>query len=144
MSVYSWDLDGDGTYERDTGAVGTTAVSFDARGTKRVTVRVQRSGGRTDTASVDLDIRAAPAAGEVGISINGGAVATNDPHVTLDVVWPKYSINALISNDGGFGAGAQLLPVAAQIPWQLASYGDAKASRTVYVRFRGAEGSDQT
>jgi PKD repeat protein len=141
---YSWDLDGDGSYERDTGSVGTTAVSFHSRGTKRVSVRVQRSGGRTDTASVDLDIRAAPAAGEVGVSINGGAAATNDPHVTLHVVWPKFAVEALISNDGGFGAGVQMLPVAAQIPWQLASYGDAKASRTVYVRFRGGDGSDQT
>jgi PKD domain len=108
VSDYSWDLDGDGVYERDTGPVGTTAASFAARGSKRVSVRVRRSGGPTDTATADLDVRAAPPGGEVGISINGGAVATNDPHVTLHVVWPKYSINALISNDGGFGAGSQL------------------------------------
>ena len=144
VSNYSWDLDGDGFYELDTGPVSTEVVSFATRGTKHVGVRVQRSGSRTDTASADLDIRAAPPAGEVGVSINGGAVATNNPRVTLDVVWPRYAVSALISNDGGFGPAAQLVPVAPQIGWRLASYRDAKASRTVYLRFRGADGSDQT
>jgi hypothetical protein len=105
---------------------------------------VQRSGGRTDVARIDLDIRAAPPAGEVGVSIKGGAVATNDPHVTLEVVWPEYTVNALISNDGGFGGSAQLRPIAAKMPWRLASCANAKASRTVYVRFGGGDGSTRT
>lgn len=144
IAGYAWDLDGDGAYERDGGTSGTTQVAFPASGAKRVGVRVTRAGGRVDTAALDLDVRPAPPAGELGVSIDGGAVATNDPNVTLTVVWPALTTGALIANDGGFGAGSRLLPVATRIPWRLTTYGDSRTTRVVYLRFRGAGGVDQT
>jgi glucose/arabinose dehydrogenase len=44
---YEWDLDGDGTFERDTGTTPTTATSYPDPGVTDVKVRVTDAGGRT-------------------------------------------------------------------------------------------------
>ena len=143
---FAWDLDGDGRFETDTGTTSSASASFRSRGVETLGVRVTNTLGLSATATASVDVREAPPAGEVGVSINDGAVATNDPHVKLTVVWPRLARDMLISNDGGFGsAGAtRLLTVTRDVPWRLASYGDAKTSRTVYVRFRGTDGAAQT
>jgi sugar lactone lactonase YvrE len=137
---YEWDLDGNGSFETDTGTVAHVERSYDTPQITQVTARVTRSGGRTDTAGAQIEIRQAPPPGEVGVSINGGAYATNDRHVTLSLVWPKLLPTALISNDGGFGpAGStEERPVAAEVPWTLHSAGGYRIPATVYVRFPGA------
>lgn len=140
---YRWDRDGDGVYETDTGTTPTAARTYRAAGAVPVGVRVTRSGGRVDTASVELDVRARPPEGEVGVSINGGDIATNDPDVKLDLVWPALTTTALISNDGGFGtSGAtRSVAVASRVSWRLGSSGRERLPKTVYLRYRGA-GSD--
>ena len=72
------------------------------------------------------------------MSINDGAFATNDPHVTLSLVWPRLMESALVSNDGGFGdAGStHLFQVEPQVDWVLPSSGADRLPKTVYVRFR--------
>jgi hypothetical protein len=69
------------------------------------------------------------------VVINKDNYATNTRSVQLDVVWPPSAHHALISNDPGFSSqgGVMTLPVAATIPWKLASGGSG--TRTVYVRF---------
>jgi PKD domain len=51
---YEWDLDGDGTYERDTGSSSVTRKAYDAPDTVTVTVRVSDDDGKAtdDTALV--------------------------------------------------------------------------------------------
>ena len=77
-----------------------------------------------------------PPAGQVGISINGGDQYTNDPDVTLNVVWPTCAASLTIANDGGF-SGSSSVPIAATVPWTLNSSGPERLPKTVYLRFDG-------
>jgi PKD repeat protein len=143
---FQWDFDGDGTYETDTGTTSSVQHAYATPGVFTASVRVTRSGGRVDSATAPVEVRLAPPAGEVGVSINGGAFATNDPHVTLSLVWPVNADSLLASNDGGFGdAGStQVFPVAPEVGWTLPSAGAERLPKTVYVRFRvsGTSGSE--
>jgi PKD repeat protein len=146
ITRFEWDRDGDGSFETDTGTTPLTTTTFAARGVYDLKVRVTRSGGRTDVTTATVDVRLAPPAGELGISINGGDFATNDAKVTVDVVWPARAQSLLISNDGGFGTAGSTatLDVAASVSWQLQPAKDEKLPRTVYVRFRGGDAGRET
>jgi PKD domain len=130
----AFDLDGDGSYETDTGTALSVARAFAHPGLQTVGVRVSRSGGVVDTATTSVDVRAAPPVGPVGVSIDDGATYTNDPNVTLKVTWPAFAANVIVSNDGGF-ADAGTFPVAAAVPWKLDSSGPERLPKTVYARF---------
>jgi PKD domain len=129
-----WDLDGNGSYETDTGTATLAARTYSSRGTYDVGVRITRSGDVVDAARVPLEVRSKPPSGPVGVSINGGERYTNDPHVTLRLIWPASSVNSLVSNDGGFGT-ARTVPVSNAVPWTLESSGPERLPKTVYLRF---------
>jgi hypothetical protein len=76
------------------------------------------------------------------VSINDGAYATNDRHVTLTLTWPAYSVEAIASNDGGFGTGAgtRVFEVERHVPWTLPRAGADRLPRTVYLRYRPTDG----
>lgn len=133
---YEWDL-GSGNFDHDTGTAPTITTSFNSPGPEVVRVRVTDDLGGTAIASTTIGVGPAPPPGPIGISIDNGDYATNSPGVQLDVVWPAFAENALISNDGGFGPNAdtQTLPVAATIPWTLASDGSERLPQIVYLRF---------
>ncbi len=140
VSKYEWDLDGSGTYE-----VGgrTVTKTFNSVGLFPVAVRVASRGGVVETVSTTVDVRPTPPAGELGVSVNNGDIATNNPDVVLKVVWPTLAATALISNDGGFGK-ARSIPLAEQIPWKLQSSGLERLPKIVYLRFRGGESGRET
>ncbi len=72
----------------------------------------------------------------MGISINGGDVATNTPNVKIDQTWPAFAVSVSLANDGGLrGASSQAL--AASLPWKLQSSGPERLPKTVYARFEG-------
>lgn len=79
-----------------------------------------------------------PTSDEIGVTLNNGAVYTNDPNVQLKVAAPEFSEQARVSNDGGFRA-AQTLGVPPHyrptFPWVLQSSGPERLPKTVYVRF---------
>ena len=84
------------------------------------------------------------------LTINEGALFTNNPTVALRFAWNAADgITAYqISNDGGFIPGSDTtawLPVDPANPtypgWMLAAYGDLRLPRTVYIRFRDAGGT---
>ena len=133
---YQWDL-GDGSFDQDTGSTPSTTASFDSPGPKVVRVKVTDDLGGSDIAEATIQVGLAPPPGPVGVSINKGDYATNSPDVQLDVVWPVFAQDALLSNDGGFGSGAgtETVPVAATIPWTLASDGSERLPQIVYLRF---------
>lgn len=143
---YQFDLDGDGGFETDGGRNGHSSASFATIGDRTLRVRVTDAGGLTAEATATVHVTPAPPAGELGISINDGAIATSDPHVTLSLVWPRLAETALISNDGGFGAAGSTtsLGLIARVPWTLASSGPERLPKIVYLRFRGGESGRET
>jgi hypothetical protein len=133
---HDWDLDGDGAFETHTGATPTASRSYATVGSRPVSVRVTRPGGRVDSASMLLETRPAPPAGFVGISVQNGARFTNSPDVTLHVVWPRLASTITTANDGGFAA-ARTSALTPEIPWTLDSSPPERLPKTVYARFDG-------
>lgn len=133
---YKWDL-GSGSFTLDTGVYPTTSATFDFPGPVTVRVQVTNSLGQTAIATQVRNVELGPPPGVVGFSINNGDYATNSANVQLDLVWPVFAKNVLISNDGGFGpnGNTETVPVAASIPWTLATGGNQLVPHIVYVRF---------
>ena len=132
---YEWDLDGDGSFETDTGGSATTSRTYTAPGTVNTALRVTDSTGASAVARVALVVTDPSALGtQVGVSIKKGAQYTNTPDVTLTIVAPPSATALLLSNDGGF-AGALPQPVAATARWKLDSSGPERLPKTVYLRF---------
>ena len=141
---YEWDLDGDGSFEVDSGATPTASRAFAAPATIAAAVRVTDRAGHVAVAGATLTVTAlAPPGKPVGVSVNQGARYTNSPDVTLFAVWPAFASTAFVSNDGGFGA-AQTFPVAERLPWRLDSSGPERLPKTVYVRYLGGAATSET
>jgi hypothetical protein len=71
---YEWDIDGNGTFERNTGSTPTTTHTYTTSGTYRVGVRVTDNGGASSTFHRDLVVRAhLPEATQAAISRPGFA-----------------------------------------------------------------------
>jgi PKD repeat protein len=68
IAKYEWDLDGNGTYETDTGTTPTTSKQYAATGTTNVSVRVTDDGGKTGTATTPVTVNSG------GVSNYGDAV----------------------------------------------------------------------
>ncbi|TMK56776.1 MAG: PKD domain-containing protein [Actinobacteria bacterium] len=58
---YEWDLDGNGTYETNTGSTATTQHNYSFAGTVQTRLRVTDDSGMTDTATVPLTINSSGA-----------------------------------------------------------------------------------
>ncbi|MBN2146548.1 MAG: hypothetical protein JW726_04130 [Anaerolineales bacterium] len=72
---------------------------------------------------------------DYSISINGGALYTNQTSVTLNFTSPSGVAQIMVSNDGGF-AGAAWEPYVASKPWEITTYGQYVLPRIVYCKFR--------
>jgi len=140
VADYAWDFDGSGSYSLDGGTSPTISHTFASPGTYTVQLRVTRAGGRVDLAAGTVVVTPQPPPGPVGVSIDHGDYATNDPHVQVDLVWPAAAIQVMLSNDGGFGAAGatRTLALAAAVPWTLQQTGPERLPKTVYVRYLGA------
>lgn len=143
---YQWDLDGNGSFERDTGTASSTSWSYASPGIAHPQVRVASNVGTAAIAAVGVDVRPTPPPGAVGLSINDGNYATNATDVQLYVVWPAFASSALLSNDGGFNAAGETRtsPLTQTIPWTLLSAGSEKLPKIVYMRFPDSAFPTQT
>ena len=72
--------------------------------------------------------------GDQSMTINDGALYTNDPHVKLSIVSPELGRTLRVANDGGFRA-AKVFAVKNTIRWRLASPARERLPKTVYLRF---------
>ncbi|HEX2087114.1 MAG TPA: Ig-like domain-containing protein [Solirubrobacteraceae bacterium] len=140
---HEWDLDGDGTFELDTGASPTATHAYDDPGPVSVGLLVTDAAGNADAGTATLRVTPAPLPGLPGVTINGGDRFTNDPNVTLTARWPHFATRMHVSNDGGFEPAAEL-PVAAHVAWQLDGSGHDRLPETVYVRFAGGLAGNET
>jgi PKD repeat protein len=146
VTDYAWDFDGSGSYAVDGGASPTISHTFTTPGTYSVQLRVTRSYGEIDLASGTITVTTPPTPpptpppGPVGVSVNNGDFATDNPNVQVDLVWPSGATQVVLSNDGGFGpaGGTMTLLLTAQVSWTLRQTGPERLPTTVYVRFLGA------
>lgn len=72
---------------------------------------------------------------DYGVSINEGALFTNQTEVTLKLTAPNGTAQMMIGNDGGL-AGANWEPFASSKSWTITSYGNNAIPRIVYAKFR--------
>jgi YD repeat-containing protein len=90
IAKYEWDLDGNGTFETDTGTTPTASHTYSANGTTTVSLRVTDNGGATDTVAHDhtvVDSSQPPTASftetpnpvTAGGTVSFNASASNDP-----------------------------------------------------------------
>ncbi|MET0558381.1 MAG: PKD domain-containing protein [Solirubrobacterales bacterium] len=88
IAKYEWDLDGNGTYETDTGATPTVSKSYDTPGHYNVGLRVTDNGGVVGTNSVDVAVTnqpptasftATPNPAPIGTQVSLNASASSDP-----------------------------------------------------------------
>ncbi|MEA2492535.1 MAG: hypothetical protein QOJ29_446 [Thermoleophilaceae bacterium] len=131
---YEWDLDGDGSFETDSGAVAQVAKSYGSSGSVAVQLRVTDGVGLTAIATGTVVVSSATIAGQLGVTINNAAQYTNTPEVTVSVSAPASVTQLLVSNDGGFLKAATFAP-AKTVKWHLDSSGPERLPKTVYVRF---------
>jgi hypothetical protein len=136
IASYVFDLDGDGTFERDNGGSPTVTTTFPDAGTHKVGVKVIDGVGQSAEASVEVKVNAqAIPAGLLGVTINNGAQYTRDANVELNVKFPSAITAILASNDGGFLL-PQSFPPQQTLKWRLDSSGPERLPKIVYVRFQ--------
>jgi hypothetical protein len=140
LNDFAWDFDGLNSFSNDAGHATSITHVFQTPGLYSIDVRVTQADGLSASAHTTVDVRPGPPPGVVGVSINNGDYATNNPQVELQPVWSPFANQIVISNQGGFGAtgNTTTLPLAAQIPWTLEQTGADRLPKTVYLRFLGA------
>ena len=72
---------------------------------------------------------------DYSISIDDGALFTNQTAITLTLTAPTGTTEMIVSNDGGFD-GVAWEPFATQKPWVITEYGDHVLPRVVYTKFK--------
>jgi hypothetical protein len=77
---------------------------------------------------------------DYGVSINNGALFTNQTAVTLTIGARPGTAQMQVSNDGGF-AGAQWEEYASHKAWTITQYGSYVIPRVVYVRYKDEGGN---
>jgi hypothetical protein len=137
---FAWDFDGSDTFSTNGGLATSITHVFQTPATYDIDARVSQMGGLSASAHTTVEVRLAAPPGIVGVSINYGDYATDDPNVEIEPIWPPYANQIVISNQGGFGAtgNTMTMPPAAQIPWTLEQTGADRLPKTVYLRFLGA------
>jgi DNA-binding beta-propeller fold protein YncE len=131
---HEWDLDGNGTYETDTGLSPAVQHTYFEAGIYSVGLRVTSDRGGIASETRRVEVVLAPLPGPPGVSINDGAPYTRDPNVRVTVQWPIFSRHLTIANDGGF-APAKTMAVQRTVSWRLDTGGPQRQARTIYVRF---------
>jgi Bacterial Ig-like domain len=131
---FQWDLDGDGDFERDTGATPQVTTTYDEPGRKLPGVRTTDGTGNTNAGHWGFTVYPDPPPGLVGVTIDDGDQFTNDPNVFVSPVWPAGAANVILSNDGGF-RNAVSSRLRSSVPWRLDSSGPERLPKTIYARF---------
>jgi hypothetical protein len=106
---------------------------------KTVYARFKNSAGAissivSDTINLDTGVQA-----EYSVTINNGALYTNQVAVQLTISARPYTTAMQASNDGGF-LDAVWEPYSAHKNWEITRYRNQEITRLVFVRFRDADG----
>ena len=98
-------------------------------GHRVVVVEAASNAGGTSAPAKSAATGAVPESGPVGLEIDNGDYATNDPNVTIEAAWPAGTQSILISNNGGFRTDTQTFAPAATIEWKLEQTGSDRLPR---------------
>ncbi|MGA1361827.1 MAG: RCC1 domain-containing protein [Ilumatobacteraceae bacterium] len=92
------------------------------------------------------DILSFTTARPVGVSVNDAAEFTKSRSVTVYVTGTTGSVQAILSNDGGFSRSKTftLTDSSAEIPWTLVASKDERLPKVVYVKFVSRLGTAST
>ncbi len=113
---YEWDLNGDGSYETDTGTTPAISGSYGTVGERTIGLRVTDSDGATTVATKALVIQnaaptasftATPETAPTGTTVNFNAAASSDPDGTI----AKYEWD--LDGNGSFETSTGTTPTAA-------------------------------
>ena len=121
-------------------------VSVTLTGLVESTRYYYRVEASNDLGSVKGDVLSFTTARPVGVSVNDAAEFTNSRNVTVNVTGPTGSVQAVLSNDGGFASSQtfSLTNNSADIPWTLVASKDERLPKVVYVKFVTRLGSAST
>jgi hypothetical protein len=108
-------------------------------GEKTVFARFRDAAGNISPVAYDSIVLNTFVGSEYGVSINNGALFTNQTTVTLAIGAHLGTAQMQVSNDGGF-AGAVWEPFSGQRMWQISQYGTYVLPRVVYLRFKDQNG----
>jgi PKD domain len=95
VTKYDWDLDGNGTFETNTGTTATAATSYQSLGDRPVRLRVTDSHGTTAVASINETVTRAPTAAftfapspaVVGETVKFDGSQSSDDSKVADYAW---------------------------------------------------------
>ena len=118
----------------------TTIPSGLATGWYSATVTSGDGRSATLANAVRVDGPGAVAAGDFGLSINDGAIFTNQVTTTLTIGSKLATAQMQVSNDGGF-ANTLWEPYTSHKTWQITQYGSYVMPRVVYVRYKDLSGT---
>ena len=108
---------------------------FSGDGSKTVHARFRDVAGNASSSASNTIVLDTATGAEYGVTINDGALFTNQTAVTLTISARPGTAQMQVSNDGGF-AGAQWEPYASRKAWAIIQYGSYVIPRVVYVRYR--------
>jgi hypothetical protein len=109
-------------------------------GIKTVYARFRDVAGNVSSSISNTIVLDTATEAEYGVTINDGALFTNQTAVTLTISARPGTAQMQVSNDGGF-AGAHWEPYASRKAWAITQYGSYVIPRVVYVRYKDLGGN---
>jgi hypothetical protein len=109
-------------------------------GVRTVYGQFRDAAGNISAAISDTIVLNTFVATDYGLTINQGALFTNQTTVTLTIGAPPGTTQMQVSNDGGF-AGISWEPYTSHKLWQISQYGTHVLPRVVYIRYKDQSGT---
>jgi hypothetical protein len=109
-------------------------------GVKTVYGRFRDLAGNVSDVISDTIVLNTFVATDYGLTINQGALFTNQTTVTLTIGAPPGTTQMQVSNDGGF-AGVSWEPYTSHKTWQISQYGTHVLPRVVYIKYKDQSGT---
>jgi hypothetical protein len=106
-----------------------------------ITLQASDCVGNTTDRSFALEYAPAPTSGLQALSKDGGTLFTGSTNIDLHIYGPKYASEMLVSNEGSF-VGASWQPYDWKQPWTITKLGAYTLARTVYAKFKLANGGE--
>ena len=127
-------------------SMNDTDVSTTVTGLVEQTKYYYRVDATNSQGTARGDVVSFTTARPVGVSINDAAEFTNSRAVKVFVTGTTGSVQAILSNDGGFSNSKTftLTDSSAEIPWTLVASKDERLPKVVYVKFVSRLGSAST